>query len=636
MRSVILGTAGHIDHGKTTLVRTLTGIDTDRLKEEKKRGITIELGFAHLELDDVQLGIVDVPGHERFIKSMVAGAGGIDVVMLVVAADEGVMPQTREHLDICQLLGVKRGLIALNKADLVDEDWLELAIEDVRQAVAGTFLEDAAIIACASPTERGFDELKAELGRLAGQVQTRDPNGLLRLPLDRVFSLKGFGTIVTGTLVSGTVSVGDAVEVLPSAKVATVRRIQVHGSEVDKAVAGQRTAINLAGAERQEVARGEVVAHPETLSGSRMIDVRVSLLGSLKKPLARRSKVLFHLGTRQQEATCTLLDQEKLQPGESALAQLSFEVPLISLPGDRFILRGFAKQENYGTTIGGGEILRVLGRRLRPRDAASIALLAKLQGADGSDRIASEVLVAGTVGLSRNELQKRLPMTVASVDKLIKQLLSSGALVRYDRETGALVHSEQLGKLEQRLLEIVARFHQEKPLESGINREELRSRLAHELPPRLYFAVLQRLEKAQCIAVDQEIVRLPDHEVRADQALEPLAERLHRLVDERDLQAPREPELVELLDAEPKRCEDAVKLLLQKDQIVRIAGMVFSKAAVSRLEARLRDHLARNEQITAAEFKNLVGLSRKFSIALAEYFDVQKVTIRIGDYRKLR
>ncbi|PID38359.1 MAG: selenocysteine-specific translation elongation factor [Proteobacteria bacterium] len=636
MRSLILGTAGHIDHGKTALVRKLTGIETDRLIEEKKRGITIELGFAHLELPGLRFGVVDVPGHERFIKSMVAGAGGIDLVMLVVAADEGVMPQTREHLDICQLLGVKRGLVALSKVDLVDLEWRELVQDDLRGALEGTFLEGAPIVPCSAHSGEGLDTLTATLERLARDCPDRERGGLLRLPLDRVFTIKGFGTVVTGTLLSGSLKTGDHVEVLPSEVTATVRRIQVHGQEEPQALAGQRTAVNLGGADRQEVARGEVLAHPKTFEASSILDAEISLLPEQKRPLKARTKVLFHLGTRQQEASCVLLEDKTLEPGEKALAQLSFDKPVISLPGDRFILRGFVKQQNYGTTLGGGTVLRVRSRRLRPRDKEAIALVARMRDAEPRERLALEVLAEGHRGLDRDQLAGRLPITPKRLDTLIGELLSKGEVARYDKERSALIHREPLEALEARTLQLVDLFHDKQPLERGVGREELRTRLGASLEPKLVFTLMARLERRGEITIDQDLVRRPDHEVRAGEAIEPLAKRMTELCLERRLQAPRDAELHELLDCTTQDAATAQKLLIDQGQLVKVGNLLFHPDAIATLEANLRDYLSEHESIDAPAFKTLVGQSRKFAIPLAEYFDAKKVTIRIGDARRLR
>ncbi len=647
-RSIILGTAGHIDHGKTSLVKALTGIDTDRLKEERRRGITIELGFAHLRLGDVLFGIVDVPGHERFIKSMVAGAGGIDIVMLVVAADEGVMPQTREHLDICQLLGVKRGLVALTKSDLVDPDWLDLVEDDLRQTLEPTFLADAPILRCSATKAAGLEPLKEALLSLAAAVDLRDPDGLLRLPLDRVFTIKGFGTVVTGTLLAGTLRPGDEVSVLPADVKAKVRSVQVHGEEQEQAVAGQRTAVNLGGVDRQAIGRGEVLVHPGTLAPSPMIDAEVSLLPGARKPLPARSKVLFHVGTRQQEATCSLLDVKRLEPGGTALAQLSFDLPVVALPVDRFILRGFHKQENYGTTIGGGEVLRVLSRRLRPRNTAAWALLEGMAAATTAERVALELLGAGPTGLTRAQLQQRLPYVPRELDKALTKLRSAGQAVVYDKDSGAAVHGDHFAALRARTLELMDAFHADNPLERGIGREELRSRLGHTIGPsragagsdrgsRLFFAILQQLGKQGELELERDLCYRPGHTVQAAAGeLRPLADKILQIYHRAALGPPLDNTLAGQLGADGQMVTDALKLLVDEGSLIKVTRLYFAPRHLDDLKRRLVELLQELGQINPTQFKELVGQSRKFTIPLAEYFDAQKVTLRVGDARKLR
>jgi len=635
--SVILGTAGHIDHGKTALVKGLSGMDTDRLKVERRRGITIELVFAHLRLGDTLLGIVDVPGHERFIKSMVAGAGGIDLVMLVVAADEGVMPQTREHLDICQLLGVQRGLVALTKSDLVDAEWLELVADDLAQTLEDTFLQGAPIIPCSAHTGHGMEALKEELSAQAARVRPRDASGLLRLPLDRVFTIKGFGTVVTGTLLSGSVAVGDELSVLPTGVGGKVRGVEVHGGAVERAVAGQRTAVNLGGVDRQQIVRGEVLVRPGTLSPSHMLDATVHLLPGTAKGFARRTKVLFHLGTRQQEGACVLLDPIKLEPGGEALAQLRFETPVVALPGDRFILRGFRKQLNYGTTIGGGTVIRALSRKARPRDKGLLALLGRMEAAEPVDRVGLEVLAAGREGLSRAALQERIPLVPSALDRALQRLKELGQVVQFDRERGAVIHAEPFTELGTRALALVDAFHADSPLEAGLGKEELRTRLGRDLEPRLLHALLSDLSRRKELVVEQHTCRRPDHQVKAAaSALRPLAGRIGRIYRDAGLAPPKEAALVQQTGEDPELVASALKLLTEEGELIKAGPLLFAVGAVEGLRSRLVEFLQREEAITPAQFKDLVGQSRKFTIPLAEYFDAQKVTLRIGDIRKLR
>jgi selenocysteine-specific elongation factor len=631
---IILGTAGHIDHGKTALVKALTGIDTDRLKEEQQRGITIELGFAHLSLGERRFGLVDVPGHERFIKSMVAGAAGIDLVMLVVAADEGVMPQTREHLDICHLLGVKRGLIALTKKDLVEPDWLALVVADLEKTLEGTFLEGAPILPCSSVTGEGLDAIRATLEELTRGIEPRDARGLLRLPLDRVFTMKGFGTVVTGTLLSGSIALGDDVVVLPQGLETKVRGLQVHGEPQERAVAGQRTAVNLGGVERHLLERGEVLAHPRTLSASPIVDVALSLLPGPRRGLPVRSRVLFHIGTRQQEGSCILLGTGRLEPGGASLAQLRFEQPVVALPNDRFILRGFAKQENYGTTIGGGHVVRVLARKVRPRDADAIVILGRMDAAEPEERVALELLDAGAAGLTRAELQERLPMVPSAIDRHLARLLDRREAIRFARDSGAVIHRTPFELLRERTLAIVDEFHRSHPFEAGISREELRSRLPGQVEPRLFAAILS----ASDLVVEKDTCRRTGHEVKkAARPIRPLADRLHRLYLEAGLGPPWEADLPSAVPGEDAgSIAAAIRLLLDEGALVRVGPLLFAKQPLEQLRGRLVELLEREGQIDAQRYKELVGQSRKYVIPLAEHFDAQRVTLRVGEVRKLR
>jgi selenocysteine-specific elongation factor len=633
----VIGTAGHIDHGKTSLVRALTGIDTDRLKEEKERGITIELGFAHLRLPDgSDVGVVDVPGHERFVRTMVAGAVGIDLVVVVVAADEGVMPQTREHLDICALLGVKRGVVALSKCDTVDAELRELAAADVGEALRGSFLEGAPIIPCSAKTGEGLSELTAAVATALDGAPARDPNGLVRLPIDRVFTMKGFGTVVTGTLWAGTLRVGDDATLLPSAspgKVAgKVRGLQVHGAPVDAAVAGQRTAVNLS-LPREAVERGMVLARPGELEAGQRVDVRIHHLPTCRAPLKRRARVLFHAGTAQSLCTVTLLDSTEVAPGKSALAQLHLDAPFVLLPGDRFILRGFTAQRHHGTTLGGGLVLRTLGARTRRGTPELLSTLRANETAAPDERTRLEVERAGTAGLTRAALQMRLGLSPRTVDAALTQLLAARQVIRYDRERGGLISQAALDELSQRTLEQVEAFHAAQPLAEGMSQGELRERVTADA--KLLHLVLESLRGK--LVVEREHVRLPSHDPRrAASTLEPLAERITALYREARLAPPRAVEAAVALSAPPKEVERAAELLVRAGRLVRMKDLLFDRAAVDDLRARLVAFLTQHPQISPQEWKEMVGGTRKFAIPLAEHFDAEKLTLRVGDARKLR
>ena len=640
----VIGTAGHIDHGKTTLVRALTGIDTDRLKEEKERGITIELGFAHLTLPTGEtVGVVDVPGHERFVRTMVAGAVGIDLVVLVVAADEGVMPQTREHLDICGLLGISRGVVALSKADLVDGELRELALADVAETLRGSFLEGAPIVPVSAKTGEGLDALKSAIAVGLREVPGKDPEGLTRLPIDRVFSMKGFGTVVTGTLWAGRIKPGDdlvALPALPGGVPGKVRGVQVHGAAVDEARAGNRTAVNVAIA-KEQLARGQLLVRPGELEAGRLVDVRLRYLATSKRALKRRARLLVHAGTAQTLATLSLLDTNELEPGQSGLAQLTLDEPMVLLPGDHFILRGFALQRHHGTTVGGGVVLRTLGARVRRGTPELLAALREsersLMNGDVDARVRLEVARAGEAGITRAALQMRVPYAPRVLDAAVTKLSAARALVRFDKERGAVVGEAALASLKQCATAAVAAFHAAQPLAAGMPREELRAKVASDV--KLLHLVVESLAADGALAADRDTVRLPAHDPARSQAragLAPLAERTLALFAQAALQPPRPVEAAASLGVDPRELSPVIDLLVRGGSFVRMKDLVFHAPAIDALRDKLVAHLKAHAQISPQEWKELVGASRKFTIPLAEHFDAEKLTMRVGEVRKLR
>jgi selenocysteine-specific elongation factor len=632
---IIVGTAGHIDHGKTALIKALTGIDTDRLKEEKERGITIELGFAHLDLDGRRLGVVDVPGHERFIKAMVAGAGGVDLAILVIAADEGIMPQTREHLDICGLLGVRTGVVALTKSDLVDADWLALVGDEVRGRLAGTFLHDAALIPVSARTGAGLDELRAEIARLAARIPARAADGAFRLPLDRVFTIKGFGTVVTGTILGGTVRTGDALLVHPRALEAKVRGLEVHGSPAEVARAGMRCAVNLTGVAREDLARGDVLAHPGGVAPSHILDVRFRYLASSRAPLPRRSRVLLHHGTTQLMASLVLVDHDELAPGAEGLAQLRLDAttPLAALPGDRFIARGFVVQEHYGTTLGGGEILRVLAPKARRQDGAADAL-ARIAAARGDARVLLEVGGSGAAGLSAADLGRRLGIAPADLAASLQRLTEGGDLVA----AGDLhLTAAELARLDKQAIDHLTAFHAANPHKEGMSREELRARLPRALPARFADLIVDGLVRRGTLEIDKDLVRRRRAAGAPASAASGLADTLAAKLAAWGLEAPRPKEMPELLKLPEPQIKAALDQLVAAKRAVKVKpDYIADRAAIDALRAKLLAHLDAHGTIDAQQWKDLCGTTRKWSIPLAEYFDAEKVTLRVGDLRKRR
>src|SRR5437773_652858 len=531
MKNIIVGTAGHIDHGKSTLVHALTGIDPDRLKEEKERGITIDIGFAHLALGpELTLGIVDVPGHERFVKNMLAGVGGIDLVMLVIAADEGVMPQTREHLAICSLLHIKGGLVVLTKTDLVEPDWFELVKDDVETLVRSTFLEGAPILAVSAKTGDGLAELRAALRRLAEAVEPRDLDQPPRLPIDRVFTVRGFGTVVTGTLTAGRLAVDDRVQVYPKGVEAKIRGLQAHGHPVTEAFAGQRTAINLQGVERAAVERGDVVGLAGTLVASSLVDGTLELLADAPRPVRSRTRVRFHVGTSEIMARVLLLDTAELEPGQTAAARFRLEAPRVALPGDRFVVRS----DSPMVTIGGGTILDVDPPRFKGKAPTLAAHLGLLQTGSPEDIVEEHVRHVGGSGTRLATLLGRVPFGPEKLRGLLERLVAQGRVLVVDREW--YLHPESSARLRALALAALEAYHRANPLKPGMSREELRVR-AGGADERVFATLLTALETEGVVASDRDKVRRASHQVR----LTPEQQRVVDRIEQEFLQAAASP-----------------------------------------------------------------------------------------------
>ena len=631
---IVIGTAGHIDHGKTSLVKALTGIDTDRLKVEKERGITTELGFAHLDLEGRRFGVVDVPGHERFIRSMVAGAGGIDLVCMVIAADEGVMPQTREHLDICQLLGVRRGVVALTKSDAVDPEWLALVAEEIRDVLRTTFLEGAAVVPVSARTGDGLDALRAELLRIVAELPARSDEGTFRLPLDRVFTIHGFGTVVTGTVLGGSVRAGDALVVHPRGLEAKVRGVEVHGSAADVARAGMRCALNLAGVARSDLERGDLLAPPGAVAPSHLIDARFRLLRTTRAPLGRRSRVLLHHTTTQVMATLVLIDRDRLEPGEEALVQLHLDIaaPLAALPGDRFIARGTVLQEHYGTTLGGGEVLRVHAPKVRRASEQATEVLRAMEQAGADQRVALEVRGAGPAGSTVDDLVRRLGSARADRIAAAGRLVEAGELVAAGN---VYCHAEPFARLEEAAL---GHLEAHQGQAGDISREELRARMPRAMPPRLFEEVLASLLRRGAVEAERDVVRRPAaRRAPARPAATGLDADLTARFRGWGLTPPRPKEVPAEIGGDFNAIQAALARLLATGALIKVKPDFYVGAeAIAALRAKLIAHLEKHGQITPLEWKELVGASRKYSIPLAEHFDSEKLTLRVGEIRKRR
>lgn len=634
MKHLILGTAGHIDHGKTALVKALTGTDTDRLKEEKARGITIELGFAHLELPGgLCFGVVDVPGHEKFVRTMVAGVGGMDLVMLVIAADEGIMPQTREHLDILRLLGVKCGLVALTKSDLVEKEWLELVTEEVRDFIAGSFLEEAPIVAVSSRTGDGLEELKGALSGLAAQVSEKRSEGPFRLPVDRVFTVPGFGTVVTGTLLSGEMTLGDELEILPSGREGRVRGIQAHGVKEDRGQAGQRLAVNLQGVDLDEVTRGDVVVPRGHFRATRAVDVRLDYLASAPHELKHRATVRLHSATYEVPVQVILLDRDTLQPGESAYVQLRLKQPALLLSGDSYILRAFSPQ----VTIGGGVTLDPFPPRRRRRNDEALQLLAAFGTSDQQRTIALIISSSLLSGIAFEEILLRSGMPRKSVEAISAALLTAGEIVQMTREPRLFLAKGAVQVLKEGLLKEITAYLAANPLKSGIGKEELKTRLPKRSDPRYFTPLLTALEKEGLVVSDRDLVRTAGSAVGSAAAIEGLGGRMADYITSGGTEPPTIKEIMERFRCDEKSARDNLALLARNGRIVRISADLFYSAAVlDGLRENLVALLREKGEIISTDYRERTNLSRKFLIPLLEHFDSEKVTIRVGDKRVLR
>ncbi|HTR47555.1 MAG TPA: selenocysteine-specific translation elongation factor [Verrucomicrobiae bacterium] len=627
-KHVIVGTAGHIDHGKSSLVEALTGTNPDRLEEEKRRGITIDLGFAFLSLGDVNFGFVDVPGHERFVRNMLAGAGGIDLVLLVVAADESIKPQTREHFDICRLLGIQRGLVAITKSDLVDAEMLGLVRLEVEEFVRGSFLEGAPIVPVSARTRTGLDTLKQELVRIAEATPPKDVKRHFRLPIDRSFATKGFGTVVTGTLISGAVKIDDEVEIYPLGRRVRVRGLHSGGKAIEKAVAGQRTAVNLSGVDHTEVQRGMTLGAAGVFEPTRKLDARITLLSSAR-PLKNRARAHFHQGSAEAVAEVILLEGAELAPGESALAQLKLDNEMVLLPEDRFILRQFSPV----VTIGGGAVIDARARRHRRDDSDALELLERLESGNPEDLLAA-LVEAVPRGLTLEEVRARTGWMEGEIRGAASKLIEQKRLHVLGDQPFTMAAAgavEQCGKV---LREAVERFHAANPLLPGIPKQELRGRAGNPRP-ELYEAALADLTRAGAIAVAGGLVQRAGRSI----ALSPEEARAKDLIEKEferaGLAVPSLSAALSKVPVEAERARKILQMLIREGTLVKVAeDFVFHRTAVARLRELIAKYRQeRGDRITVVAFKDVAGVSRKYAIPLLEFLDREHVTRRVGEER---
>jgi selenocysteine-specific elongation factor len=629
LKSVIVGTAGHIDHGKSSLVEALTGTHPDRLEEERRRGITIDLGFAFLEEAGVRFGFIDVPGHERFVKNMLAGAWGIDLLLLVVAADEAIKPQTKEHFDICRMLGVQRGVIALTKIDRVDAERQELSRLEIEEFVAGSFLSKAPIVPVSAKTGTGIGELKKALVEGAKEVAAKDPEHYFRLPIDRSFSVKGFGTVVTGTLVAGQISRGQEVQLLPRSQKLRVRGIQSGGKAVESAAAGQRTAVNLAGIEHSDVGRGMVLAAPGRFRGSRRVDVRLELLRSARG-LKDRSQVHFHAGTFETVGEVLLSGRTELAPAESAVAQIRLQDEVVVVRGDRFIIRQFSPV----VTIGGGVVLDPLARRPTKRDRGRAGFLEIVERGT-REQILRAMAERNVLGVTMNDLVTRTGWREDEIRSSAENLAKAREVRIVSREPLVLFSEEMFAEISRKLLERVERFHKENPLVPGIAREELGAILGRRVRIEAFQAALGELVGNKKLVLQGEAVKKAGAEVTLTDAENAAKEQITQAFLSAGLAVPSAKEVLSQLEINSGHAEKILNILLREKVLVRVsAELIFHDLALKRLGTLLQNYKkSKGERIGVPTFKDLTGVTRKYAIPLLEYLDRQRVTRRAGDER---
>jgi selenocysteine-specific elongation factor len=634
VKQIILGTAGHIDHGKTSLIKAITGTNTDRLKEEQKRGITIELGFASLDLPSGRhLGIVDVPGHEKFVKNMVAGATGIDIVTMVIAADEGVMPQTREHMEICSLLGIRHGMVVLTKTDMVDEEWLELVTEDIRDFTVGTFLEESPIVPVSSVTGDGIPEFINALDALCKEVPERSTTGLFRLPVDRVFSMKGFGTVITGTLISGKVNVGDPIIIYPGKTTSKVRGIQVHNQSRESAEAGMRTAINFQGLEKTAINRGDILAREHTLTPSYMVDLELLFLSSNRKPIKNRTQVRFHTGTSETMGNLILLDREDLAPGEACPAQVRLDEPVSLIRDDRFVIRSYSPVR----TIGGGKVLNPIPGKHKRFKAEIVDGLMGLIDAAADGIIDYHTRMAGPAGVNLAQLLLMTNLPAKALEAAVASMLNSQTILLADKENRTFIHLTVFDQLRQLSQDVLEQYHRNNPLKPGISKEELKSKFPRTASGKLFTLVLNRMIRDNQLVLEDDTVRLASHTVSLQVDQKALQQQIVDIYRQSELTPPYFRDIVKRLEVDAKPAKGVLELLVGEGVLVKVKeDLYYDRDTIDKLKDELVAYILEKGEISTPEFKDMTGASRKYVIPLIEHFDATHVTIRVGDIRQLR
>lgn len=634
MRNLVIGTAGHVDHGKTCLIKALTGTDTDRLKEEKQRGITIENGFADMVCGDCNISIIDVPGHERFVKNMLMGIGGIDLVLLIVGLDEGVMPQTTEHFDILTLLGIRKGIIVYTKRDLVeDSEWIELVKDDVRTMTKGTFLEGAPEIEVSAYTGFNIEELKDLIVNCVSESSLKNhESDLFRLPVDRVFTIDGFGTVVTGTLIEGCVNVGDEIEIYPSGKLAKVRNLQVHNESVDCAFAGQRTALNLGGIKKDDIYRGTVLSKKASMESSMMLDVQLTLLSDSKKEVQSGSRVHFYCGSSEGLAKVVLLDRDVLEKGASCPAQLRFEKPIAVKYADRFIIRFYSPL----ITIGGGKVLETSPQKHKRFDENALRILVA-KNSDNISEVCEAVICDKSYQLKdKQALYRKLEISQVEGDRITEALRSEGKIKIF--ESGVVLHREYIRKAFDVCTAILTEYHTKNRMSQGLGKEEMKSLMGKQLKienKKLLEELLSEAEEEGIIRIPGNIVAMSDFKVQYSPEMEKIKDRI--LTKYRKCRFEM-PTVDEVLDTEKDKT-NAKHIIeaMEDNELIKLNHQYYiDKQAFDWALQRLKDKITADGQITLAEFRDIIGTSRKYAMAILDYLDEEKITQKIDDARVLR
>ncbi len=634
MKHFVLGTAGHVDHGKTALIKALTGIDTDRLKEEKQRGITIELGFASLTLPSGQtLGIVDVPGHEKFVKNMVSGAAGIDFVMMVIAADEGIMPQTKEHFHICTLLGISKGIVALTKTDLVEKDWLHLVKSEITDFCRGTFLEDAPVIPVSAVKKEGLTDLIQAIDGTISKLPEKTDDGIFRLPVDRVFTMKGFGTVVTGTLVSDHIKTGEDVQILPRNVVARIRGMQVHNHPVEEAWSGQRTAINLQGLDKSIIHRGSVLSRPQTVWPSQRLDIFFEYLATNSRNLKNRTLVRLHTGTSEIISRLILLEVDELKPGQKGFAQLILSDKDVVVTGDHFVIRSYSPI----TTIGGGQIIDPLPKKHKRLNRKITEALKVLYEGDLHEKMSVILERTGYRGITIQQLSFRLGIKTKTIKEELQRLFSQKKAFLLDATDTTVISAHFFNQLEDLIANHVGDYHKKNPLKEGMSKEELKVSLGNDVSQKLFNMVLESLNKKGLIVSDKDNVRLAKYQVALAGDLDSLRKDIAKLYNEAGLTPASLNDVINQFSDKKSNARSIINLMLKEGDLIKInEDLCFWRECIDTLRTQYKAMLVKDGKATPTSFKDLTGLSRKYIIPLMEYFDMNKLTVRVGDHRVLR